>query len=331
MKLSEIAERLNVRLDGPDAAITRVIGIEEAGPGDLTFISNPKYISAARTTRAAGVFVDETFEGLPASTAALRTKNPYFAFARAIELFYKPPHYHPGIHRTAIVDPTANLGARCHIGAYTVIGAHAVIGDDAVILSHVVIYEGARIGHRFFAHAHSVVRENCRLGDDVVLQNGAVVGSDGFGFAKDDAGVWRKIVQSGQAVLGDRIEVQANSTIDRASIGETRIGSDTKVDNLVQVGHGCHVGERTLLCAQVGLAGSTEVGNDVILAGQVGVAGHCRIGDKVIATAQSGIPNDVPDGQMVSGYPAIENRQWLRSVAIFNKLPDLIKEWRKRP
>jgi UDP-3-O-[3-hydroxymyristoyl] glucosamine N-acyltransferase len=332
MKLSEIAQRLNAILDGPDAEITRVAGIENAGPGDLTFISNPKYISAAKTTRASGVLVDEKFHGLPTSTtAALRTNNPYYAFARAIELFYQPPKYSPGVHATAVIDPSTKLGSGAHIGAYTVIGPNVTIGNDAVILAHVVIYEGARIGNRFFAHAHAVVREHVTLGDDVVLQNGAVIGADGFGFAKDDAGQWSKIVQSGTTIIGNAVEVQANACIDRASIGETKIGDNSKVDNLVQVGHGSNIGERSLLCAQVGLAGSTEVGNDVILAGQVGVAGHCKIGDKVIATAQSGIPNDVDSGKMVSGYPAIDNRDWLRSVAIFNKLPELAKQLRRKP
>jgi UDP-3-O-[3-hydroxymyristoyl] glucosamine N-acyltransferase len=332
MKLSDIARRLNVTLDGLDAEITRVAGIENAGPGDLTFISNPKYVSAAKTTRASGVLVDNNFTGLPSSTtAALRTSNPYYAFARAIELFYQPPTYIPGTHPTAVIDPSAKIGARAHIGAYVVIGPKAAIGDDAVILAHTVIYEGARIGHCFFAHAHAIVREHVTLGDDVTLQNGAVIGADGFGFAKDDAGRWSKIPQSGATVIGNAVEVQANACIDRASIGETRIGDNSKIDNLVQVGHGSTVGERTLLCAQVGLAGSTEVGNDVILAGQVGVAGHCKIGDKVIATAQSGIPNDVDAGKMVSGYPAIDNRDWLRSVAVFNKLPQLAKQLRRKP
>jgi UDP-3-O-[3-hydroxymyristoyl] glucosamine N-acyltransferase len=204
------------------------------------------------------------------------------------------------------------------------------IGTNAVLLAHVVIYRGARIGNNFFAHAHAVVREHCRLGNDVILQNGAVVGADGFGFAKDDSGKWEKIVQSGPAVLEDEVEVQANACVDRASIGRTYVARGTKIDNLVQVGHGSRVGENTLLCAQVGLAGSTEVGNNVILAGQVGVAGHCKIGDGVIATAQSGIPNDVPAKAVVSGYPAIDNRLWLRCAAVFNRLPEMAKALRTR-
>ena len=203
-----------------------------------------------------------------------------------------------------------------------------MIGDRAVLLAHVVIYRGAQIGNNFFAHAHSVVREYCRIGNNVVLQNGVVIGGDGFGFARgqDD---WHKIVQSGVVVIEDNVEVQSNACVDRASVGETRIMRDAKIDNLVQVGHGSRVGEHTMLCSQVGLAGSTEVGKNVILAGQVGVAGHCMIGDGAIATAQSGIPNDVDAGAMVSGYPAIANRDWLRAVAIFNKLPELAKTVRK--
>jgi UDP-3-O-[3-hydroxymyristoyl] glucosamine N-acyltransferase len=210
------------------------------------------------------------------------------------------------------------------VGAYCVIEPDVTIGDGATLLPHVVIYRGATIGKGFFAHAHAVVREHCRLGNHVILQNGVVVGADGFGFAKDGKR-WSKIVQSGPAVIEDDVEIQANACVDRASVGETRVAKGAKIDNLVQVGHGSSVGENSLLCAQVGLAGSTVVGKDVILAGQVGVAGHCTVGDGAIATAQSGIPNDVPPGTTVSGYPAIENRQWLRSVAVFNKLPELMK------
>lgn len=326
MKLSEIAARVGARVQGADAEITGVAGIEEAGAGQLTFVANPKYAAAARTTLAAAVIVDEEFPALERPT--LRTRNPYLAFAKAVGLFYQPPVYAPGVHPTAVIDPSARIGRNAHIGAYVVIDAEVEIGDHAVLLPHAVIYRGAKIGHNFFAHAHAVVREHCRLGDNVLLQNGVVIGADGFGFAKDDRGRWHKIAQSGPAVLEDEVEVQANACVDRASIGETRVGRGTKVDNLVQVGHGCTVGEDTMLCAQVGLAGSTEVGNKVILAGQVGVAGHCKIGDGVIATAQSGIPGDVEAAKVVSGYPAMDNRQWLRAVAVFPRLPELAKKLR---
>jgi UDP-3-O-[3-hydroxymyristoyl] glucosamine N-acyltransferase len=326
VKLSEIASTLDARLEGPDCEITGVAGIEEAVEGQITFVANEKYAAAAKTTRASAVIVSEVFPEI--STATLRTKNPYLAFARAIPLFYHTPRYRPGVHSTAVVSGSAKIGKHAHIGPYAVIDEDVVIGDSAVILPHVVIYRGAKIGNNFFAHAHAVVREFCQLGDNVVLQNGAVIGADGYGFAKDHDGKWEKIVQSGPAVLEDDVEVQANACVDRASIGETRVGRDAKIDNLVQVGHGSSVGEHTMLCAQVGLAGSTVVGKNVILAGQVGVAGHCMIGDNVIATAQSGIPNDVDKGTMVSGYPAIDNRNWLRSVAVFNKLPELVKKIR---
>jgi len=328
MKLSELAETLGATLQGDGAVeITGIAGIEHAVAGQVTFVSNKKYTTLARTTQASAILVEPDFPEL--SVATLRIADPYLAYARTIELFYTPPAYAPGIHPTAVIAPTATIGPRAHIGAYVVVGEHVVIGDDAILHPHVVLYPHVKVGKGFIAHAHAIVREHCRLGDNVILQNGAIVGADGFGFARTKAG-WYKIVQSGPAILEDQVEIQANACIDRASIGETRIRRGAKIDNLVQVGHGSTVGEDTLLCAQVGLAGSTEVGKNVILAGQVGVAGHCVIGDGAIATAQSGIPNDVPAGKVVSGYPAVDNRQWLRSVAIFNRLPDLIKNLRRQ-
>ena len=330
MKLAQIATALGARLENgsPDTEITGVAGIEEAGPGHLTFVANPKYASAARTAKAGAIIVAENFPHIP--SAMLRSSNPYLAFAKAIELFYQPPKYAPGVHPTAVIHPSAKIGENAHIGPYVVVGEDVRIGKNAVLLGHVVVYAGAKIGDNFFAHAHAVVREHCRLGNSVVLQNGAVIGTDGFGFAKDDSGHWHKIMQSGPAVIEDNVEVQANACIDRASVGETRIGSGSKIDNLVQVGHGSRVGENTLLCAQVGLAGSTDVGNNVILAGQVGVAGHCSIGDGAIATAQTGIPSDVAAGAIVSGYPAIDNKLWLRCSAVFNRLPEIAKALRTK-
>ncbi len=329
MKLAEVAEALGTAWQGKgDVEITGVAGIEEAGPGQLTFVANPKYAGHARTTKASAILVTEDFPEIETST--LRSSNPYLAFARAIELFFQPERYEPGIHPTAVIDPTAKIGKDAHIGAYAVIGRNVVIGDHATILPHVVLYPNVRIGDHFFAHAHSVVRESCTLGDRVLLQNGAVIGTDGFGFAKTDSGTWHKIQQSGPTILGDDVEIQANSSIDRASIGETRIGNGSKVDNLVQVGHGSTVGENSLLCAQVGLAGSTKVGNHVILAGQVGVAGHCNIGDGVVATAQAGLHGNIEPGKVLSGSPAFDNRQWLRVVAIYSRLPELIRQLQKK-
>jgi UDP-3-O-[3-hydroxymyristoyl] glucosamine N-acyltransferase len=329
MKLADIATALHARLDNasPDTEITAVAGIEQAGPGQLTFVSNPKYNAAAKTTKASAVIVAEDFPAI--STGMLRSNNPYLAWAKAIELFYQPPSYAPGIHPTAVVHPKAKLGKNAHIGPYVVIDEDVVIGDNAVLLAHAVIYRGVTIGNNFFAHAHAVVREFCHLGDNVVLQNGAVVGTDGFGFAKDDEAHWHKIIQSGNVVIESDVEIQANTCIDRASIGETRIGRGTKIDNLVQVGHSCTVGHDTLLISQVGLAGTTDVGNHVILAGQVGVSGHVKIGDGAIAIAQSGIPHDVPAGAMVSGAPAIDHRLWLKCCAAYARLPEIAKTVRK--
>jgi UDP-3-O-[3-hydroxymyristoyl] glucosamine N-acyltransferase len=329
MKLSDIAAALNARLENapPGTEITAVAAIEQALPGQLTFVSNPKYNAAAKTTQASAVIVSKTFPAI--STGMLRSQNPYLAWAKAIELFYHPPTYAPGIHPTAVLSPKAKLGKNAHIGPYVVIDDDVVIGDNAVLLAHAVIYRGVTIGHNFFAHAHAVVREFCQLGDNVLLQNGVVIGCDGFGFAKDDAGHWHKIVQSGNVVIEGDAELQANTCIDRASIGETRIGRGAKIDNLVHVGHSCTVGHDTLLCAQVGLAGTTDIGNNVILAGQVGVSGHVKIGNGAIAIAQSGIPHDVAPGAMVSGTPAIDHRLWLKCCAAYAKLPEIAKAVRK--
>lgn len=330
MKLSQIASKLGVRVGNgsPETEITGVAGIEEAGRGHITFVANPKYASAARSTEASAIIVAEDFPEV--TTPTLRSKNPYLTFARALELFYQPPSYTPGVHPTAIVHTSAKIGKGAHIGPYVVIDENVSIGKDAVLLAHVVVYRGVTVGNNFFAHAHAVVREHCTLGDNVILQNGVVIGADGFGFAKDDSGNWHKIVQSGPAMLGDDVEVQANACVDRASVGKTSIARGAKIDNLVQVGHGSHVGENSLLCAQVGLAGSTEIGKNVILAGQVGVAGHCKVGDGAIATAQTGIPSDVEAGKIVSGYPAIDNKLWLRCAAVFSRLPEMAKALRGR-
>jgi UDP-3-O-[3-hydroxymyristoyl] glucosamine N-acyltransferase len=324
MKLGELANRLGAELRGDaNLEVTGVKGIEDAGPTEITFVANPKYTAMARSTRAAAVVVEPEFQEIAAAT--LRIKNPYHAFSRALGIFYQAPEYPAGIHPTAIIDPTAEVGAGAHIGAYAVVGPHVRLGAHATVLPHVVLYPGVQVGSHFFAHAHAVVRENCVLGDHVTLENGAIIGGDGFGFSKNEAGQWEKIPQSGPVRIGSRVDVQANATIDRATVGATEIGDGTKVDNLVQVGHGSRVGNDSLLCAQTGLAGSSIVGNNVILAGQVGIAGHCTVGDGVILTAQSAVSHDVPPGKMISGSPGFDNRIWLRAVALFQRLPDLAK------
>jgi UDP-3-O-[3-hydroxymyristoyl] glucosamine N-acyltransferase len=327
MKLAEIAERLACKLEGdPGIEIGDVAGIEEAAAGQLTFLANRRYRPAVATTRASAILIAPDGGDVP--IAALRSKNPYLDFARALEFFHPAPRYAAEIHPTATVTNTAKIGAGAHIGPYCYIGDNVEIGAGAVLHSFVTIYRDAAIGDNFFAHSHAIVREGCRIGHRVTLQNGAVIGSDGFGFAKQSDGSWYKIRQAGIAVIEDDVEVQAGAIIDRATIGETRISRGAKIDNLVQVGHASKVGENSLLCGQVGLAGSTRVGKNCILAGQVGAAGHLTIGDGAVVTSQSGVPNDVPPGALYSGYPAIDNKNWLKSVAVFNRLPELQKQVR---
>lgn len=329
MKLGDIAKQLGCSLEGPeDLEITDVSGIDEAGPTELTFLSNPKYRRKLASTRAAAIILSpqDPDRGRP----ALRSENPYLDFARALELFHPATRPKPGIHATAVIAPDASLGKNASVGPYVVIESGVEIGDDCVIKSHVMIYQGARIGDRFTAHSHAVVRENVRIGNGVILQNGAIVGSDGFGFARQADGSYYKIVQAGSVVIEDGVEIQAHACIDRATVGITHIQSGAKVDNLVQVGHACDIGPNTLLCGQSGLAGSTKVGRNVVLAGQVGVAGHLTIGDNVIATAQTGIPSDVEPGKIISGYPAMDNGRWLRCSAAYARLPEIYAAVRAR-
>ena len=333
MKLSELAQRLSCRLEGPpDLEISGVAGLEHAEPGQVTFLANRKYSALLKTTRASAILIEDGVaverEASQPALAALRSWNPYLAFAQAIELFYQAPKYAPGIHPTAIIAKTAKIGDGAHIGPYCYVD-EAEIGRNALLHSFVSIYRGAKIGDDFVAHSHAVVREHCRIGNCVILQNGAVIGGDGFGFAKRQDGSWHKMAQSGPAVLEDDVEVQSNACVDRATVGETRIGRGAKLDDLVLIGHASSVGVNTLLCGQVGLAGSTKIGNNCILAGQVGTAGHLTVGDGTVITAQSGVPNDVPAEAFYSGYPAVENRQWRKMMAALNQLPELQKRVRE--
>ncbi len=328
MKLGEIAQRLNCVLEG-DASleITGVAGIKDAQAGQLTFLANRRYHSALKESRASAILIARDASAVP--MAALRSENPYLDFARAIEFFHRPPQYTPGVHRTAVIASSAKIGAQAHVGPYCFVDEDVEIGRNAVLHSFVAIYRRARIGDDFFAHSHVTVREECRIGDRVILQNGVVIGSDGFAFAKQGHGRWYKILASGATVIEDDVEIQAHSAVDRATVGETRIARGCKIDNLVQVGHACRVGEDTLLCGQVGLAGSTTIGKRCMLAGQVGVAGHLTIGDGATLTAQTGVPNDIPAGALCSGYPAVENKRWLRNVAALNHIGELQKTVRE--
>jgi UDP-3-O-[3-hydroxymyristoyl] glucosamine N-acyltransferase len=328
IRLGDLAAQLGCELHGdPEIEITGVAGVEQAGPGDVTFLANPKYAPRAKNTRAAAILVKEPLtEPGPAS---LVSANPYHDFARTLAMFYQPPRPKPGIHPQAAIAGTAEIGEGASIGAFAVVGEHVKLGRNAILHAHAVIYEGAQIGDDFTAHSHSVVREYCRIGHRVILQNGVVVGGDGFGFAKTREGTHFKIVQSGITVIEDDVEIQSLTSVDRATMGETRVKRGAKIDSLVQVGHACVVGEDNIICAQTGLAGNSILGKDVLLAGQVGISGHLTIHDHAVIYAQSGIGGDVKEGAVMSGSPAFEAREWLRAITAFPKLPDLLKTVRQ--
>jgi len=326
--LGDLAARLGCELRGDrELEITGVAGMEQAGPTELTFLANPKYAHKVKHSRAGAILV---FEPLAQSSpASLVSRNPYHDFARALALFYQPPRPKPGIHPEASIAATARIGEGASIGAFAVIGENVTIGRNAVLHPHVVIYEGVEIGDEFYAHSHAVVREYCRIGNRVILQNGVVIGGDGYGFAKTAEGTHFKIVQSGVTVIEDDVEIQTLTSVDRATVGETRVKRGAKIDSLVQVGHASVVGEDNIICAQTGLAGSSILGKNVLLAGQVGVSGHLTIHDNAIVYAQSGIGGDIAEGAVVSGSPAFERADWLRAITAFPKLPDLLKTVRQ--
>jgi UDP-3-O-[3-hydroxymyristoyl] glucosamine N-acyltransferase len=327
LKLTEIASRIGCRLEGGgDIEIRRVAALDEAVAGDLTFFVNPKYAARVRDTRASAVILGDRAEVVaPPGVVLLRAANPYLAFAQAAEIFAPPPAIAVGIHPLASVATTATISPDAAIAAFVSVGEGARIGARAILFPHVTVGDGATVGDDCVLHARVSVRERVTLGNRVVVQDGAVIGSDGFGFARTAAGTHHKIPQAGGVVIEDDVEIGANTAIDRPAVGETRIGAGTKIDNLVQVAHGVKLGKGVLLAAQVGIAGSTRIEDNVTLAGQVGVAGHLTIGSGVIATAQTGIPNSVDAGKMISGYPAIDNRDWLKSSAVFRRLPELKK------
>jgi UDP-3-O-[3-hydroxymyristoyl] glucosamine N-acyltransferase len=329
MHIQELADLLQAKAEpGCKLEITGVATIDEAESGDVTFLSNSKYIPKLATCRAGAIFVADNFDAKVA-IPTLRVDNPYLAFAQAIELFHSKPELARRIHPTAILGEGVSLGENVAIAAYVVIGNHVQIGDNVTIHPHCAVYDGAVIGADSTLHSHVVVREQVRLGARVIVQNGVILGADGYGFVPLADGSFYKILQAGTVIIEDDVEVQANTAIDRATVGATEIGRGSKIDNLVQIGHGSKVGEYSLLCGQVGLAGSTQVGNHVILAGQVGAAGHLTIGDRVIAAAKTGINNSLPAGSQVAGYPAIDHKLWLRITAELKNLTTLSRRLRK--
>jgi UDP-3-O-[3-hydroxymyristoyl] glucosamine N-acyltransferase len=307
--------------------IVSVASLERAGQGDLSFLTNSKYQSDAKRTRAAALLVGDDCP--PMDLALLRHENPYLAFAKAIEIFFSPTPVRSWIHPTAWIADTAVIGNNVSIGPLSYIGEQVKLGDGVRIHDRCTIHEGVQIGDGTRIHSGCVVREGVVIGRNCTIQNNSVVGSDGFGYAKQSNGEWYKIIQTGTVVVEDDVEIGACATIDRATLDETRVKRGTKIDNQVQIGHGCVIGSDNLLCAQVGLAGSTKTGARVVLTGQVGAAGHLTIGDGTVVTPQSGIASSIAPGVIVSGSPAIDHGNWLRSSAAFSRLPDLQKTVRR--
>ena len=330
MKLSELASLTGARVDGDNGnvEITGAAGLDDATEGHVTFLANPRYTPKVNTTLASAIYLSETAP-IERQMPVLRAKDPYLAYTRALRLFHPEPQIDAHIHPSAVIDETATIADNVWIGACSVIGASARIESGARIYPNVTIYEGVTIGKDSVIHSGAVIRERSQIGARVIIHNNAVVGCDGFGYAKDEDRSWLKIPQTGRVVIEDDVEIGAGSTIDRASVGESRIGRGTKIDNLVQIGHSCTVGEDTLLCAQVGLAGSSHIGSRVILAGQAGVAGHLTIGDDVVLTAKSATSHDVPAGKVISGIPAFDNKDWLRSTAAYRRLGDMQRRLRE--
>ncbi|HEV7799176.1 MAG TPA: UDP-3-O-(3-hydroxymyristoyl)glucosamine N-acyltransferase [Pyrinomonadaceae bacterium] len=330
MKLSELAALTAAGIDNNfgDIQITGAAGLDDAKPGDVTFLANPRYTPRVNTTSASAIYLSEAAQ-IDRDIPVLRAKDPYLAYTRALRLFHPEPGFVAFVHESAVVDPSALVSENVSIGAGVVIGPGTRVAEGVRIYPNVTIYEDVVVGRDSTIHSGAVIRERTQIGERVVIHNNVVVGCDGFGYAKDEQRSWLKIPQTGRVVVEDDVEIGAGTTIDRASVGESRIGRGTKIDNLVQIGHSCTIGEDTLLCAQVGLAGSSHIGSRVILAGQAGVAGHLTIGDDAVLTAKSATSHDVPAGKVISGIPAFDNRDWLRSTAGFRRLGEMQRRIRE--
>lgn len=336
MKFSELLEQLGVNLPADhldlscgNPEITGVATLSEAQPFDLGFIESSRFFAQLAETKAGALLVNQDVEviqvvkarGIPHIVVA----QPRLLFAQAISLFYQPQKPVPGIHPSAVIAEDVQIGADVYIGAHVVIESGVMIGDRVAIYPNVTIYPGVSIGDRTILHANCVIHERSMIGNDCVIHSGAVIGAEGFGFVPNPDGSWVKMQQAGRTVLEDSVEVGCNAAVDRGAVGDTRIGRGTKIDNLVQIGHGCITGEHCLMAGQAGLAGGATLGKNVILAGQVGVANHVKIGDRVVAAAQSGIPQDIAAGAQVIGAPAIPAKTFIKATVLFRRLPEIYK------
>ncbi len=336
MKLRDIAILLKAELVGdPERDIVRVAKIEEAVEGDLTFLANPKYARYLGETRASAVIVGKTIVLPPGRSAAelalLRVDDPYASFVHAVVAFHPPgPPVQPGIHPSAVIDKTAVVGDGARIAPAAVVGPGCRIGDRSMLGPGVVLGDGVSVGRDCILYANVVVREHCVLGDRVILQPGAVIGGDGFGFAPQGDGTYEKIPQVGIVVIEDDVEIGANTTIDRATLGETRIKKGTKLDNLIQVAHNVVIGENTVSAAQAGISGSTRIGRNVMIGGQVGFTGHLEIADGTKIGAQSGVHRSVnKPNTTIFGFPAVPQREAFRIQGAITQLPELLETIRK--
>ena len=330
MKLSELAELTSATVESgsPDTDISAAAGLDLAGDGDVTFLANPKYTPQIRDTKASAIFLNEGVEIDRSDIAVLRAKDAYLAYTRALRSFYPVVAVVPGVHPSAIIDPTAEVSDQAEVGANVVIGPDCKVSAGVKLHPNVTVYEGVSIGEGSVLHSGVSVRENCEIGRNCIVHNNSTIGCDGFGYAKDEEKRWLKIPQVGRVILEDDVEIGANTAIDCASVGETRIKRGTKVDNLVQIGHSCTVDEDALICSQTGLAGSSVIGKRVILAGQVGIAGHLKVGDDAVLTAKSATSHDIEPGKVISGIPGFDNRDWLRSTAAFRRLGEIAQRLR---
>jgi UDP-3-O-[3-hydroxymyristoyl] glucosamine N-acyltransferase len=306
--------------------LTGLAPIDAAGSGTVSYIEGDKFAKFVSSTAASALILpmNETIQAqaIEREIAWIAASEPRLLFARVIKVFYQPFRLPIGVHPSAIVEAGVDLGADISIGAHVVIQSGVKIGNGVTIHPNVVIYPDVQIGDRTTLHANCTIHERVRLGSDCVIHSGATIGAEGFGFVPTATG-WFKMEQAGYTVLEDGVEIGCNSTVDRPAVGETRIGRDTKLDNLVHVGHGCQIGSNCALAAQVGLAGGVKVGNGVLLAGQVGVANQVTIGDRAIASSKTGIHSNVEPGEIVSGYPAVSHKLWLKTAAIVNRLPEM--------
>ncbi len=328
LAVAELAKLLQCPFQGDGSVIIKgIAGLENAGHGDLVYVSSKKFMPLLEKTEASAAIIpaDEKFSRIP----IMKSENPVFSFIKASEFLFKPYRPEKGIHSRALVSLSASIGKNVSIGAFSFVGDDVEIGDDTVIFPHVSIYPKVKIGKQCTIHSHVSLRESIQIGNRVTLHNGVVIGSDGFGYIQDKDKTHLKIPQTGSVMIGDDVEIGANTTVDRSALEKTMIKKGTKIDNLVQIAHNVKIGQNCIIAGQVGIAGSSKVGNNVILAGQVGIVDHVEIANDVIIAAKSGIRKNIPEKSIVSGSPHLDIKEWRKAWVAIPRLYDLFREVRK--